>query len=456
MKIFETIVGLIVTLISSFASKEIAFAFAFAILGSSIGVWALWIYRPHRAFIKAVHSATSTVRSAVGDAKWKPEDRLAAINKSLSRNPVLSDLWRPYGSSLRADPRRPDQYINPIDPHAWFSVDRLPGRGYEKWASTLAGVFLTIGLFFTFVGLSAALFKVGEAGADTAQLRVAIADILKISSAKFITSMAGIIAYIGWTLVARHSASSQAKAASALATAIQGLSSPISPEALLLDSLEESREHTNQLKTLSDEMAIAFDASLNKVVGQRLDQLQPALEHSVRPVVDAIQNIGTNIGAGNQEALTNMITGLTSQVRNAAGQELGMLTEAMRDAARELVAAKSGIGDGGAEFSARLAQAAEGMNLAASRIADSMDQRVREIEARMSRIDSVLSNGAERLDNMGASMSERMTEGLRHAMDSIAAAATAGALTARGQAEAELAPVLSALRTLMAEIRQSS
>ena len=79
------------------------------------------------------------------------------------------------------------------------------------------------------------------------------------------------------------------------------------------------------------------------------------------------------------------------------------------------------------------------MNLAASRIANSMDQRVREIEARMSRIDSVLSNGAERLDNVGASMSERMTEGLRHAMDSIAAAATAGALTARGQAEAELA-----------------
>jgi hypothetical protein len=47
--------------------------------------------------------------------------------------------------------------VNLVDPHVLFTADRLPGHGYEKWASTWAGVFLTLGLLFTFVGLSAAL-----------------------------------------------------------------------------------------------------------------------------------------------------------------------------------------------------------------------------------------------------------------------------------------------------------
>ncbi len=91
----------------------------------------------------------------------------------------------------------------------------------------MAGVCLTLGLLFTFVGLSAALFKVGDAGTNTNELRSAISEILRISSAKFITSMAGIVAYIIWTVVARSYESAQTKLACELATAVQALSHPL-------------------------------------------------------------------------------------------------------------------------------------------------------------------------------------------------------------------------------------
>jgi hypothetical protein len=457
---FEAVVNVIVGLISGFATRNIAFAFAFAILFSGLGIYAVFVLRPHLKFMLAVRGGTRNILSASAKGQWTAEDRLAAIDKGIKGNPVLGAAWRAYRTGLRPNPKLPGEFVNPVDPHGWFALGRLPGRGYEKWAATMAGVSLTVGLLFTFVGLTAALFRVGEAGSDTAQLRLAIAAILQISSAKFITSMAGIVAFIGWTLAARAHASAQAKAAIAFAAAVQALTSPVSPEALLLDLLENARDGASRLKTLSDDMAVAFDSSL----GRRLDALpaavgkilQPALESSVRPVVDAIQGMGSSIGSGNHAALEGMIAGLVDGVQNATGREMGLLVDAMREAAGELMKAKSGIGAGGAEFEGSLARAAEGMTASSARMAEAMERRTGEIDARMQRIDDALSAGASRFDTMGAAMTGQVTDGLRMAMETIAAAAQAGADVARGQAQAGLAPVLGELSKLIGEIRNSA
>ena len=157
----------------------------------------------HRAYVRALKEAVRAVRRAEENDTLSPEDRLANADDTLKRNAAAAQAWRPYRGALRPDPRNEGSFVNPVDPVEWFSVDRLPGHGYEKWVSTMAGVCLTLGLLFTFVGLSAALFKVGDAVSNTNELRSAISEILRISSAKFITSMAGIVAYMIWTVVAR-------------------------------------------------------------------------------------------------------------------------------------------------------------------------------------------------------------------------------------------------------------
>lgn len=464
MRLFEAVVDFIVSLISAFKTREIAFASAFAILMLGCLVYLAWILRPHISFVGAVRRASKLIKSARANTTWSAEDRLANVDNVLAKNAVLGVAWTTYRRGLRCNPRKDTEFVNLVDPYAWFALERLPGRGYEKWATTMAGVSLIVGLLFTFVGLSAALFRVGDAGADTAQLRVAIADILQISSAKFITSMAGIVAYIAWALAARFHASAQSKVVLDFATEVQSLTAPCTPEALLLDQLEESREQTSRLRTLADDMAVAFDASLTKVVGQRIDALpaavgaalQPALESSVQPVVDAIQGMGSSIGAGNHSALEGMISGLVSGVHDATGREMQALVEAMQGAANELKTAKSGIGASGTEFSEMLARAAQGMEASSMRMVEAMERRAGEIDARMHRIDETLVAGASNFDAMGATMSERMAQGLRSAMEGIATAAQAGAATAREQAQAGLAPVLSELTILMKEMRNSA
>ena len=461
---FEALVGAIVNMIAHFNSRDTAFIVAFAILIGSALIWAIPILRLHLAFTRHMDRAIATVRRATANAGWSAEDMLAAADEALSNNAFLAELWRPYRAALRPDPRLESRFVNPVDPQAWFAYERLPGRGYEKWASTLAGVTLTLGLLFTFVGLTAALFKVGDVGTDTTKLREAISEILRISSAKFITSMAGILAYIAWTLVARSYASVQAKLAHRLASAIQGLSAPITPESILLDGLEESRRQTSRLKTLADDMAVALDASLNKVLGARLDglpalfgdALQPALERSVRPVVEAIQGMGGSIGDGNQAALERMIGELRTEVANSAGTEMRMLSEAMREAAGELSAAKSGIGSGGTEFGEAIARAAEQMSASTERMSEAMGGRAMEIDQRMASIEGALSAGAGRLQDMGDSMSRQMSDGLARAMESMAAAASEGVKVARENSQAALAPVLEDMLALMRELRRSA
>ena len=454
---FTGVVSFFVIAISKFASKEIAFAVAFAIILSSLALWTIAVYRPHRLFRKALAAGISAAKSAAADATHTPADRIALIDRTMRGNAVLEESWFPYRSALKPDPLREGQFLNPVDPYGWFALEKLPGRGYEKWASTLAGVSLTVGLLFTFIGLSAALFKVGQAGSNTAELRQAIADILSISSAKFITSMAGIITYIGWTLVARHYASTQSKLVLKFAAAVQSLSVPVTPEALLFEQLEQAREQTTKLRTLSDDIAVVFDSSLNRVLGQRLDGLpaamgdvlRPALEMSVQPVVRAIASMGGSIGADNQTAIKDLVGNLMTEIKSSTGEQMTALAQAMKEAADELKAAKAGIGTGGEVFGETLARAAEEMSTASRQMATALTEK-------LGAIGTTLTSGADEFRNVGSAMTTSMADTLTRALLAITTAASEGAQLARGQAQAELAPVLEELKALMGKIRESA
>lgn len=132
MLLFEASVDFIVGLIGGFGSKEVAFGAAFSILGVSFALWVVAVLRPHRRFVSAMRSAIRAVHTAMDDKAKSPEDRRTLVNDAVQDNPVLGSAWRPYWSALRPDSRRKGHVVNPVDPHAWFAVDRLPGRGYEK------------------------------------------------------------------------------------------------------------------------------------------------------------------------------------------------------------------------------------------------------------------------------------------------------------------------------------
>jgi ABC-type transporter Mla subunit MlaD len=163
-------------------------------------------------------------------------------------------------------------------------------------------------LFFTFVGLSAALLQVAGDGHHGAlspdKLRGAVENILGISSVKFITSLAGILAYIGWSLVARFQADAQDRAVGHLVAEIRRLSTYVSPEKVLLQQLKTQQAQHAQFQSFGTDLAVAIGRQIENALQSRLDRLPDAVATSVgikvsdalTPVRDELLTIGRKIG----------------------------------------------------------------------------------------------------------------------------------------------------------------
>ncbi len=217
------VVDLLSWAIGAFDNKDLAFAIALGILVMAAFIFLFLHFWRHRRWVKPIRRLSKTLKKlqATDD---DAETRLIQADKVFGAEKNLTKLWQEYRKHLIRNPKAAG-YVNLIDPRIWFSLESLPGRGYEHWCSTWAGVFLTIGLLFTFIGLSAALLKVGGIdGGDSAAMKAAITGILGVSSAKFITSIAGLIAYIFFSLVTRRYQASQKTAVHELTDAVQHLS----------------------------------------------------------------------------------------------------------------------------------------------------------------------------------------------------------------------------------------
>jgi len=107
------------------------------------------------------------------------------------------------------------------------------------------GLFVSTGLVLTFLGLIAALRESGQtillAGQDPQLLQLSLSDLLRIASAKFIMSLAGLVASIvlGFYM---HILDSRANSAlSHLASIVEGKVKLASPERTLADILSAIR-----------------------------------------------------------------------------------------------------------------------------------------------------------------------------------------------------------------------
>lgn len=391
---FSDIVDGLTWLIARFDNKELAFGISLGILTAAIGIGVFFHFWRHRPFVKPIERLASELGNIPADPT--ADEKISQAGQILSTAPTrLQALWREYRKHLVSDPKT-GGYLNLVDPRLWFSLESLPGRGYEQWCSTWAGVFLTIGLLFTFIGLSAALLKVGGIdGADSAAMKAAITGILGVSSAKFITSIAGLLAYIGFSLVNRRYQSSQRQAAIDLADAVQHLSIPLSPELLLFEQNETASKQLDRLDRFTDDLAIAIDGKLESRlkdltaafekqldnIGQTLPQatatpivdvlgkIQQALpEATANPIVAALHGLGDKIGQGNAEGMRNMLGEFLTGLHGGAGDKMQEAALKLAEMVAQLGEVKDSLGGAGKTFGKDIADAAEALRKASDQL----------------------------------------------------------------------------------------
>lgn len=403
--------------ISKFDNKHLAFGIAIVILLVAVGIWVFLHFWRHRPWVEPIRRLTRALQEIDGDTQHDPKDRIAKANEVFDlAEPQIKRLWQKYREHLQPDPQGPG-YLNLMDPRLWFSVESLPGRGYEQWCATWAGVFLTIGLLFTFIGLSAALLKVGGiADADSMAMKQAITDILGVSSAKFITSIAGLLAYIGFSLVTRRYQSSQQAAARELADAVQHLSVPLTPELLLYEQNKTALKQLERMDRFTDDLAVAIDGKLEKRLqllssefGEHLGTIQQNLPGATaEPIVDAIQNMTQAVA-----------TEFSTQVQQTAGGEINSVAVRLAEVAEKLTSVKNDMGGVGEAFGKDIQTAAASLVDAAKQMSQGVNGQSSELEGKISQFSSKLDNIAATLGQVPGSIDSALNETLKKLTESI-------------------------------------
>lgn len=298
---------------------------------------------------------------------------------------------------------------NSIRPAAFLNLDDL---GFNAGAWRIgAGLFVTVGLFLTFLGLVSALRAMTDGGAITSN---AMSDLLKIASAKFIMSLTGLFCSIVFTIIFRTLFGKLERSIHRLCAALEKRLAFISLEALAVEQLAAIREQREHFRLVGMELVAELGRPLR-------EELPAAISTSIR---SAMAPLMEQVGKMGSDGVEGMVKNLSSQLADDVGRSLGAASERLAEAGTQikLLADRMDQSSGrmGAEMESSIAHIAK----AVGELSASVSMTAEKTEGAFSR-------GAEQLlDAMN-----RTLEGIRDNTGEGARAMSAAAAEMRGAAE---------------------
>lgn len=325
----------------------------------------------------------------------------AEIDAQLQKQPLLAQQWQTYRQTL-LPPRQADTPVYYTQaPQAYFNIaglieSRINLRLYQAVPNILVG----IGIWFTFLGLVAALWfaSQGVAADDINQAQQSLRDLLHAATFKFVTSIAGLMASIifSWAEKARlHQLSKQLETLNQQMSNCMLLRTPTQLQAL---QLQETQKQTQQLKQFQQHLGQTLGQSLGETVGLHLQQ-------AVQPLAQAIDGLGDKISSLNQEALTELLERFSQQVQGAAGSELKQLADTLKHLVFALNEFKQGFEQTGMGVGTEMQNAASTLNSVQGNFAQLGDDLLQ----RLAQTSADLHRTSQNLHAAGAPLAETAT-----------------------------------------------
>lgn len=263
--------------------------------------------------------------SAAGTNFGQDIDRLTAAIHQSGKNKYqrkLADAWHEYretlvpheeaGQVMLRNAVRPSIFLNPED--LGFGVG---------WWRILPGLFVSTGLFLTFLGLIAALQTLGaRANIDS----VAMQELLSVASAKFIMSLTGLLCSIVFTLVLRLDYDRLEKALHGLCNEIERHLTYISLEALAAEQLTATREQREHFRLIGMELVAEIGRPLREELPAAI---QNSIANAMAPIVEKVGKMGA-------EGVGDMVSGLSEKLTDSIGQALSEASHKISDASNRL------------------------------------------------------------------------------------------------------------------------
>lgn len=333
-----------------------------------------------------------------------------AENAKSPQQRQLAHAWTEYRETFV--PHEEDGNIilrNAVRPSTFLNVEDL-GFGAGAWRIA-PGLFVTIGLFLTFLGLISALNAMSQGEEiNSTTMRT----LLSIASAKFIMSLTGLFCSIIFTVVFRRVYGGLLKAAHDLCEAIEKKLTYISLEALASEQLQAIREQREHFRIIGMELVSELGRPLREELPKAISA---SISDAMAPMMDRVGKLGA-------EGVGDLVSGLSNKLTDTVGL-------ALSDASQRLSEAGMKIGQLADRMDQSSGRMGSEMETATMRVAQAVEELRNSMAATTQSAGGAFTQGAERLlDVMNQTL-----EGIRSNTGEGAQAMSAAAGEMRAAAE---------------------
>ena len=332
-------------------------------------------------------------------------------------------------------------------PRDVWSTKRLLGRSINlPLAEAIPNLLVGIGLLFTFFFLTLALTQataalLPQAGQAPTDITAATRGLLSAAGAKFLTSLAGLLASLIWAVAARRRMARLNTAAEEVLEHLGRIVPSGGGEMAVFSQLQIARDHyqssgehvvitkdlaaqsNHQIKLSVDHIEVTksledkaaqkldlaahllteareqtgtfkrFETDLAVTLGGAITQaFSPQMETMTNRLIGAIDSLSDKIGTMNQEALQQMMKDFGSMLKETTNAEMSQLKETLETLVTRLDGSGQAIGTG------------------ADRMAASLDKAGTDLLTRVEQISTNLALGATNLEGATQGVKEAMND----------------------------------------------
>lgn len=416
---------------SAINNPLVPWGLAFTIIALGLSVWIFFRWRLWPFFVQLRQVQLSIDNIPPEDLVSYYED----LNERLQAAPLLAPQWEAFKQTLILplkpnEPiyytRRPAFYFN----EATVIAPKINLALYQSVPNILVG----IGLFFTFIGLVAALWFASEgvAAPDVEQAQQALRDLLHAATFKFVTSIAGLLGSIVFSWREKALIHQLQKRLHILAETLEARLIYLTPEQITSRQLREMSKQTEQLERFNSEFAVSIANALE-------DTFSDKLVTALQPLSSALSGLVDKVGGMNQDALERMLQEFSQKLQGAAGEELKQLAASLQELVPAFGELRQQFDHSGSDFGAKMGDAAhalqQGLTHATDTLVESMSETNRQLQQSA---ESEIQKLGEPLQQLAISLTE-LSSRLDAASDNIhtrlttAAHDSAGQLTVAGE-----------------------
>lgn len=357
----ERVANLIFSVAESVAEKHIPglVSLGFAI---ALGVALFLLARGTRHNLAALRDAEAAIASAKDEKEFsaKPDLVSDGFEKLRGRHgkagAAVAEAWDEYKETIVvSDLDDKKNMRNGLRPGLFFNPEDL-GMAPGFWR-IVPGLFVSLGLALTFLGLIAVLHKFSGTMKDVENTAKTMSEAIQggmivfiaTASAKFIMSLTGLFCSIIFTIGLRTATSALDKRLLGLCRKIEKRLTFVSLEELADKQLAAISEQTEQMKHLNIELVEGLARPLREEIPAAISA---AIATEIRPLM-------ASLGQTTSSGMESMMGDLSSRISRDVGEALSIASTRLSDAADRLGqlsgALEGGSGRMGAEFEGAIA-----------------------------------------------------------------------------------------------------